>query len=174
MATGAIQRGDVKSARTMIALEANLPALTGVVVLALVLWLGPDLQALTDANRWQLSEIYGAIFNLSAILCGALASVYSLLVSSTNKTIDRIRPHPAFTAYLGFVRAAIGYAFIVAVGSIPLLIVKPALISWSDPGTAVAGVWAAGAAAMLAAAFRVLSTARLLFEARGETRLPGG
>lgn len=160
--------------RAQARLERHGPFLGGILGAGLVIAYGADLQNLAASREWELKEVYGAMFNLSAILCGALGTLYGLLVASTTPFIDKIRSTKSFQRYLGYVRSAIGLSFASALYAIPILVTKPVLGGPSEMGTIGIAGWVGVVIAMLVAFVRIVPPAPSLFEVRPPPRIPGG
>lgn len=155
-------------------LERRGPIAGGLACCLLVLVFGADIQETAKERQWELKEVFGAFFNLSAILCGALGTLYGLLVASTTPFIDKIRSTNSFQRYLGYVRAAIGLSFAAALYAIPLLVTKPELGEPFDRGTIGIAGWVGVVVAMLLAFGRIVPPAPSLFEVRPPDGIPGG
>lgn len=162
------------SQRARARVERHGPLIGGIVSAGLVIAYGGDVQQLAASREWELKEVYGAMFNLSAILCGALGTLYGLLVASTTPFIDKIRSTRSFRRYLGYVRSAIGLSFASALYAVPILVTKPQLGGPWEMGTIGIAGWAGVVIAMLCAFVRIVPPAPSLFEVRPAPRIPGG
>lgn len=80
-------------------------------------------------DGWQISSLYGAIFNWSAIQTGFAFGVYGFVVGKNDGFVQEIRDKLAMRRFLGYVRRANIGGFALTVLSLPLTIANPALVS---------------------------------------------
>jgi hypothetical protein len=78
-------------------------------------------------NGWQVSSLYGAIFNWSAIQTGFAFGVYGFVVGKNDGFIKEIREKLAMRRFLGYVRRANIGGFVLTVTSLPLTVANPEL-----------------------------------------------
>ncbi len=57
-------------------------------------------------NGWQVSSLYGAVFNWSAIQTGFAFGVYGFVVGKNDGFVQEIRERLAMRRFLGYVRRA--------------------------------------------------------------------
>lgn len=86
------------------------------------------------SDGWQVSSLYGAVFNWSAIQTGFSFGVYGFVVWKNDGFVQEIRDKLAMHRFLGYVRRANVGGFALTVASLPLTIVNPA---FADPGSLV-------------------------------------
>ncbi len=78
-------------------------------------------------NGWQVSSLYGAVFNWSAIQTGFAFGVYGFVVGKNDGFVQEIREKLAMRRFLGYVKRANIGGFALTVTSLPLTITNPAL-----------------------------------------------
>ena len=78
-------------------------------------------------DGWQVSSLYGAVFNWSAIQTGFAFGVYGFVVGKNDGFVQEIRDKLAMRRFLGYVRRANVGGFVLTVASLPLTIVNPAI-----------------------------------------------
>lgn len=83
---------------------------------------------------WQVSSLYGAVFNWSAIQTGFSFGVYGFVVGKNDGFVQEIRDKLAMHRFLGYVRRANIGGFALTVASLPLAIVNPPI---ADPGSII-------------------------------------
>lgn len=147
--------------------ERWLPWAGMIVTGPLVDFWGGTVQQYCDKHDWKLNEIYGAVFNFSAIELGGLIALYALLVSDT-PTTKRLRRTRSFQKYVSYVRFGINIAFIVALSSIPALVTNPRLGAWDGVSTLCSAAWYAISVGMLLALYRVVVIVRVVVEPDSE------
>ncbi|WP_324741348.1 hypothetical protein U8326_15445 [Tsuneonella sp. CC-YZS046] len=81
-------------------------------------------------DGWQVSSLYGAIFNWSAIQTGFAFGVYGFVVGKNDGFVQEIRDKLAMRRFLAYVRRANIGGFVLTVMSLPLTIANPPI---SDP-----------------------------------------
>lgn len=74
---------------------------------------------------WQVSSLYGAVFNWSAIQTGFAFGVYGFVVGKNDGFVQEIRERLAMRRFLGYVRRANIGGFVLTVASLPLAIATP-------------------------------------------------
>lgn len=84
----------------------------------------------TVPGGWQVSSLYGAIFNWSAIQTGFSFGVYGFVVGKNDGFIQEIRDMLAMRRFLGYVKRANIGGFGLTIVSLPLTIANPSI---SDP-----------------------------------------
>jgi hypothetical protein len=82
------------------------------------------------SGGWQVSSLYGAVFNWSAIQIGFSFGVYGFVAGKNDGFVQEIRERLAMHRFLGYVRRANIGGFALTVASLPLAIVNPPI---SDP-----------------------------------------
>ena len=84
-------------------------------------------------DGWQISSLYGAIFNWSAVQTGFAFGVYGFVVGKNDGFVQEIRDKLAMHRFLGYVRRANIGGFTLTVISLPLTIANPALSDLQSP-----------------------------------------
>ena len=77
------------------------------------------------ANGWQISNLYSAVFNWSAIQTGFAFGVYGFVVGKSEGFIQEVRETVAMKRFLGYVKRANIGGFILTIASLPLTVVNP-------------------------------------------------
>lgn len=100
-------------------------AISAASVLAIYI-LAPSIIAKFAAeDGWQVSSLYGAVFNWSAIQTGFAFGVYGFVVGKNDGFVKEIREKLAMHRFLGYVRRANVGGFVLTVASLPLTITNP-------------------------------------------------
>lgn len=86
--------------------------------------------AFKQPGGWQVSSLYGAVFNWSAIQIGFAFGVYGFVMGKNDGFVQEIRERLAMRRFLGYIRRANIGGFALTVFSLPLAITNPA---FSDP-----------------------------------------
>ena len=97
--------------------------------LALYLFAPSIISKFKIEDGWQISNLYGAIVNWSAIQTGFAFGVYGFVVGKNDGFVKEIREKLAMQRFLGYVRRANIGGFVLTVTSLPLTIANPALSS---------------------------------------------
>jgi hypothetical protein len=93
------------------------------------------------SDGWQVSNLYGAVFNWSAIQTGFAFGVYGFVVGKNDGFIQEIRDKLAMRRFLGYVRRANVGGFALTVASLPLTIINPAISNPNSPLFFVIVAW---------------------------------
>lgn len=79
------------------------------------------------SGGWQVSSLYGAVFNWSAIQTGFAFGVYGFVVGKNDGFVKEIREKLAMRRFLAYVRLANVGGFALTVMSLPLTIANPSI-----------------------------------------------
>lgn len=85
----------------------------------------PSIFASIEASKWEVSNLYSAVFNWSAIQTGFAFAVYGFVVGRSEGFIPAIRETVAMKRFLGYVKRANVGGFILTIISMPLTVVSP-------------------------------------------------
>jgi hypothetical protein len=78
-----------------------------------------------EASRWQVANLYTAVFTWSAIQTGFAFGVYGFVVGRSEGFIPEIRDTVAMKRFLRYVKRANIGGFLLTIVSLPLTIVSP-------------------------------------------------
>lgn len=145
-------------------IEVWWPTVAGVCGAASAAMWGSAVEGLTASRGWAFSELYGGIFNFSAIAVGGLMAAYALLLTDTTETLRHLRRTRTLSRFLAFVRYAIGTSLLLSVWSLPMLVVKPSFRSGELVQLLLACVWTGLVFALIAGVIRIFATIRALTE----------
>lgn len=96
---------------------------------------GPSVIAkFQGTGGWQVSSLYGAVFNWSAIQTGFAFGVYGFVVGKNDGFVQEIRDMLAMRRFLGYVRRANVGGFALTIFSLPMTIANPSV---ADPRSAL-------------------------------------
>lgn len=101
--------------------------LTVVFALAIYLSAPAIIAKFEPTDGWQVSSLYGAVFNWSAIQTGFAFGVYGFVVGKNDGFVQEIRDKLAMRRFLSYVRRANVGGFVLTVTSLPLTIANPAI-----------------------------------------------
>jgi hypothetical protein len=82
---------------------------------------------------WQVSSLYGAVFNWSAIQTGFAFGVYGFVIGKNDGFVQEIRDRLAMRRFLGYVRRANIGGFLLTIASLPLAITNPTISESNSP-----------------------------------------
>lgn len=92
-------------------------------------------------DGWEVSSLYGAVFNWSAIQTGFAFGVYGFVVGKNDGFVQEIRDKLAMQRFLAYVRRANIGGFALTVISLPLTISNPALVDPNSPVFLIVLAW---------------------------------
>jgi hypothetical protein len=81
--------------------------------------------ALIVASKWQVANLYTAVFTWSAIQTGFAFGVYGFVAGRSEGFIPEIRDTIAMKRFLGYVKRANIGGFLLTIVSLPLTIINP-------------------------------------------------
>jgi hypothetical protein len=84
-----------------------------------------EVVACFTTKGWQISNLYAAVFNWSAIQTGFAFGVYGFVVGKNEGFIQEIRDTIAMKRFLRYVKRANIGGFILTLTSLPLTVVNP-------------------------------------------------
>lgn len=108
-----------------LAIEMFTPLLLSIGVMAIVYWQGTVIAQNFAPGKWQVSSLYGAVFNWSAIQTGFAFGVYGFVVGKNSGFIKEIRDIKPMKRFLGYVKRANVGGFLLTITSLPLTITNP-------------------------------------------------
>ena len=143
--------------------EISYPVVFGVLSFSSVLIYGRELFCMIDANKIELSNIYTAVAGLFAIITGFLATFYGSIQAIVDTRLKRIKQTAVFSRFISNIKLATKAGFIIAILSIPYIVLSPtAAGSWTD--RLFVAVWCGACAFGLAAFLRVAGMLFFIFE----------
>lgn len=92
-------------------------------------------------DGWQVSSLYGAVFNWSAIQTGFAFGVYGFVVGKNDGFIQEVRELLAMKRFLGYVKRANVGGFLLTITSLPLTIANPKLVVPGSPSFILVLLW---------------------------------
>lgn len=98
--------------------------LTVVAIVGLLLEAAPIVASI-EASKWQVDNLYTAVFTWSAIQTGFAFGVYGFVVGRSEGFIPEIRDTIAMKRFLGYVKRANIGGFVLTIVSLPLTILNP-------------------------------------------------
>src|SRR5689334_19329613 len=87
-------------------IERWCPLVFGALTIAVTLFYKDCIVAKFNAGDWKLENLYGAIFNWSAIQTGFLFAVYGFVVGKTDGFIAAARGTQFMQRFIGYVKRA--------------------------------------------------------------------
>jgi len=143
--------------------EISYPVAFGVVIFSLVLIYGKELFCIIDANKIELSNIYTAVAGLFAIITGFLATFYGSIQAIVDTRLKRIEKTTVFLRFISYIKLATKAGFLIAILSIPYIVLTPtATQAWT--GRLFVAIWCGACAFGLAAFVRVAGMLFFIFE----------
>ena len=115
---------------------------------------------LSDWFNVRSDKFYSAAFTLLAAFWGASLTVWALLKSRATRYIESLHDNVIFARFVGQFERRLVYAFIVLVASFSIYVQDFKLDAAIDARTIIAFVWLSLYAAVMAALFDVIATAR--------------
>lgn len=85
----------------------------------------PSIVASIEASKWQVANLYTAVFTWSAIQTGFAFGVYGFVVGRSEGFIPEIRETIAMKRFLGYVKRANVGGFLLTIMSLPLTVLSP-------------------------------------------------
>ena len=102
------------------------PLVLSAFCMVLIYFYGPLIVAKFAAvDGWDISSLYGAVFNWSAIQTGFAFGVYGFVVGKSDGFIKEIRDTLAMRRVMGYVKRANIGGFLLTIFSLPLTVSSP-------------------------------------------------
>jgi hypothetical protein len=98
-------------------------AIGGLSCLIVVYFMGAITEKLR-VDAWNLSNLYGSVFNWAALQTGFLFSVYGFVVAKQGGFIDKIRKTTFMDHFVSYTKRAIIIGFVLTFSSIPLIVIN--------------------------------------------------
>ncbi|MFN4281855.1 MAG: hypothetical protein ACK4NA_04350 [Alphaproteobacteria bacterium] len=132
--------------------------------MGIVLIWGDEFFQFATSKKWQIVNLYTAIFGLASVATSFLATFYGTVQSISGGFLQRLRNSRYFSELMSQVKQAIRDGFILCLISIPMMVIVP--VSKNDfPGAIlVIALWAGFSIFSLFMFFRCVSTLFLIFE----------
>jgi hypothetical protein len=105
--------------------ETSYPALAGGITFVLIIIYGAQLFGKMEAGKIELSNMYTAIAGLFAIITGFLATFYGSIQAIVDTRLKRIAKTNVFRRFIGYIKIATLAGFVIALSSIPYIILTP-------------------------------------------------
>lgn len=105
--------------------EVTYPIVIGVAVVLLFLTISPHVFEYASREKIQITNAYGAVAGLFSIITGFLASFYGSIQAITDTRLRRVARTPFFRRFLFQIKEATIAGFILAIFSIPFIIIAP-------------------------------------------------
>jgi hypothetical protein len=86
----------------------------------------PSIYASMEAAKWQISNLYAAVFNWSAIQTGFAFAVYGFVAGRTQGFVEAMRETVALKRFIGYVKRANVGGFVLTIVTLPLTVLSPA------------------------------------------------
>lgn len=139
------------------------PTAAGVLVFVLVAVYGERIGCIIAAYKVDLGNVYTAIAGIFAVITGFLATFYGSIQAIADTRLRRIAKTAVFLRFLGYVKVATKWGFIVALVSIPYIIFAP---STNGPllSRLLVAAWCGACAFGLAAFVRAAGLLFFIFE----------
>ncbi|WAC24731.1 hypothetical protein [Blastomonas sp. SL216] len=109
--------------------------------IAISLWAPSIVDQFTPEGGWSVVNLYGAIFNWSAIQTGFAFGVYGFVVGKNDGFVQEIRDKLAMRRFLAYVRRANVGGFLLTVTSLPLTIANPPITTAYSPMFFIVLAW---------------------------------
>lgn len=85
------------------------------------------IERFSEKGGWEISNLYNAVFNWSAIQTGFAFGVFGFVVGKSDGFIAEIRETVAMRRFMGYVRRANIGGFALTISSLPLTVMNPGL-----------------------------------------------
>ena len=105
--------------------ETSYPVLAGGITFVLIIIYGAQLFGKMEAGKVELSNLYTAIAGLFAIITGFLATFYGSIQAIVDTRLKRIARTNVFQRFIGYIKIATLAGFVIAIASIPYIILAP-------------------------------------------------
>ena len=128
--------------------ERSYPLILGVVAAVAVFIVSPDFFAYADGHNWKISELYYAGFEFSSIAASFLFTFYTFVVTAERGFIAKMRNSIYYAQLISYTLSAIGAGVLLAIASLPMMVLEPLPQSkWDLPTISIAAwtlvaVWA--------------------------------
>jgi hypothetical protein len=139
------------------------PVMVGVALFAAIMVYGPTIFSAIGTDKSSLSTMYTAIAGIFAIITGFLANFYCTIQSLTDTRLRRISRTGVFLRFVSYIKIAIKAGFVVAIASIPYIILTPEITD-SSTGRLIVSIWFGACAYALCAFFRIAGMLFFIFE----------
>jgi hypothetical protein len=143
--------------------ETSYPVLAGGIAFVLIIVYGAQLFGKLDAGKIELSNLYTAVAGLFAIITGFLATFYGSIQAIIDTRLKRIAKTTVFRRFVGYIKIATLAGFVIALASIPYIILTPTA-GGSLFGRIVVAVWCGACVYGFALFIRVAGLLFFIFE----------
>ena len=105
--------------------EASYPYVAGAIAFGVIIIYGAPIFCKIQAGKLELSNLYTAIAGLFAIITGFLATFYGSIQAIVDTRLKRIAKTVVFRRFIRYIKVATLAGFIIALASIPYIILTP-------------------------------------------------
>lgn len=113
----------------------------GFATLVLCYFFRVEISARFSPDGWEVSNLFGAVFDWSSIQSGFVFAIYGFIVTKRDGFIGAITPGQTYEQFIGYTRRACLGGFALTVSSLPLLIASPPLDSEKPASFWIVAVW---------------------------------
>lgn len=143
--------------------EVSYPAAVGIGTFAIIISYGTPIFHAMDAGKIELGNVYTAMAGFFAIITGFLATFYGSIQAIADTRLKRIARTLVFQRFLRHIKMATISGFVIALISIPYIVLVPTM-----SGTVIAkvfvAIWCGACAYGLATFIRVAGMLFFIFE----------
>lgn len=110
--------------------------------IALIYFNAPSIIAKFVAeDGWEISNLYSAVFNWSAIQTGFAFGVYGFVAGKSDGFVEAVRDTLAMRRFMGYVKRANIGGFLLTIFSLPLTIANPSVSSADSTWFFILLIW---------------------------------
>jgi FtsH-binding integral membrane protein len=153
--------------------EKYSPHVVGLIVLALTYWFGEDFFSAAFSNQWHLEALYQSVFEVAAAAAAFLFGFYTYVKTAEGPVLREIRGSALFRRASRYMIGAIIWSAILAILTVPIMVVQPQPSHSDERLFFVFAIWAALTGYVLAAIVRSAYHFVAIMEAAYGDRLQG-
>ena len=106
-------------------LERHGPLAASLLTVGLLLWFRDALLLRLNEHNVQMQNLYGAVFNWSAIQVGFAFGVYGFILTKTDGFVGVVRETLAMIRFVRYVRRGTAGGFLLTITSVPVAAISP-------------------------------------------------
>ena len=134
--------------------ERTYPIFSGLIAAAIIFAVSPSFFAYADGHNWKIAALYEAGFEFAAVATSFLFTFYTFVVTAERGFIAKMRRTIYFQQLIQYTVTALILGTVLAVISIPMMVIEPLPQSRWDFQTCSIAAWAFVAVWTLAAFVR--------------------
>jgi len=107
----------------------------------LIFWSKYFASHFSSGGGWKVDALYNSIFGWSSVQVGFVFGVYGFVVGKKDGFIDSIRNTRAMSRFSSYLRSANILGFILAISSLPLMVVNPDVSNENSIAYKLVSLW---------------------------------